>query len=138
MDSSTKQNIKVTFERIKGAFDHLNFKEAHEYYLTLGNVNEIHMMKKDATKSVFLGRIFTDPNASSDDESRKIWAVIGNYFRKAQPVVEEPQEEVKKTAKGRKSTKKEEVVATPAMVEIPEVPEDFADDDDTTWVDTIQ
>ena len=138
MNSSVKQNIKVTFERIKAAFNGVELKEAKEYYVTLGNVNEIHLIKKDATKSVFLGKIFTSDSATIDEECKRIWAVIGNYFKvtKTQsttaPVIEAKVEPVKKSTKRTKKTVED------ATVEVPEVSEDFAKDDDTSWIDAIQ
>lgn len=136
MDSSVKQNIKVTFEKVNSAFKNVTLKETKDYFLTLGNLNEIHMIKKDATKSIFLGKIFTSADATIDGESRKIWEVIGNYFRQVVgkttdvPVVETKVEPVKKPTK---RAKKVQVVE-----EVPEVSEDFASDDDTTWIDSIQ
>ena len=136
MNSTVKQNIKVAFERIKAAFDKVNLKETKEYYVTLGNVNEIHLIKKDATASVFLGRIFTSEDATIDEECKKIWATIGEFFR-AKASTTDVVVETKETPKrATKRTKK--VSETPVVEEVPEVGEDFAKDDDTSWIDAIQ
>ena len=137
MNSSVKQNITVTFEKLKAAYNSTKLVDAKDYYLTLGNFNEIYLMKKDATKSVFLGKIFDNDDATIESEGKKILDVLTNYFKSAvvatseTPVVEEPKVE-------KKTTKRAKKVETPVVDAVPEVSDDFASDDDTSWVDAIQ
>lgn len=137
MNSSVKQNITVTFEKLKAAYNSTKLTDAKDYYLTLGNVNEIYLMKKDATKSIFLGRIFDTDDATIESEGKKILDVLTDYFKSTvvatseTPVVEEPKVE-------KKATKRAKKVETPVVDVVPEVSDDFASDDDTSWVDAIQ
>lgn len=143
MDSNTKQKIKIAFEKVKGAFEKVNLKETKDYYVTLGNINEVHLIKKDATKSVFLGKLFIDANSTVEEEARKIWKVTEDYFRGVvtnststttkEEVVTKP-----KTIRKRKP-KVEEVPVVQTQFEDIDVSEDYAEEDnDYTWLDTIQ
>ena len=139
-----KYSIKYTFEKLQEAYSNLKVGDSQDYFLTLGNVNEVHLMKKDATKSVFLGKLFSDANSTQEVEARKIWNVLQAYFRGT--VVEEPTKEpkvetkplevetkpTKKTA-ARKS-KKVEPIEIEEEIHEPEVEEA---DEDSPWLDTI-
>ena len=122
-----KYNIKITFEKLKEAYDSLKVADAQDYFLTLGNINEIHLMKKDATKSVFLGKIFVEDNTTQTLEAKKIWNALQTYFvgtNTSNNVVE-----TKPVKKATRKAKKVEVVE--------EEPEVMESDEDSAWVDTI-
>lgn len=139
MNPTTKQNINMAFSRIKTAYESTQLPIAKEYYVTLGNVNEVYLMKKDATKSIFLGRLFDKEDATIESEGRKIFDVLTTYFRSIvdTPITNVPEVENKPVEK--KTTRRtKKVVETSVVEEVPEVSEDFASDDDTSWIDSIQ
>ena len=134
---SLKYDIKYTFEKLQEAYDNLKLEGSQDYFLTLGNVNEVYLMRKDAKKSIFLGRLFDDANSSKEIEARKIWTALQTYFRGTvevehkEPAIEKkPVEEVKKTTRKSKKVVEE---SQPVRVE-PEVEEE---DEESSWVDTV-
>lgn len=131
ISQNTKRNIQLTFERLKAAYANLNIANAQDYFLTLGNVNEIHLIKKDASASVFLGKLFLDENSTQEIESKRIWKVLENYFRMSSTSntsdVVKTKDEPKRTSKRTKKVEQE--------VEIE--PEVMEADEDSDWVDTV-
>ena len=128
ISQNRKYSIKYTFEKLQEAYNHLKIAGSEDYFLTLGNINEIHLMKKDATKSVFLGKIFVDEDTTQEIEARKIWNVLQSYFT-GTPIVQETKVETKVTKKATRKPKKVEVVE--------EEPEVMEADEDSDWVDAV-
>ena len=132
INSNTKQSIKVTFERLQSAYTRLDVKGAHDYYLTLGNVNEVHLIKKDATKSVFLGKLFVDENSTMEVEAKRVWIALENYFKATSQTTKVASETTTTPTVEKKVSKKtkKQVVEEP-QVEVSE------EDEDSSWVDSV-
>jgi len=137
INQNVKYDVKYTFEKLQEAYERLDIADSRNYFLTLGNLNEVYLMKKDATKSVFLGKLFAEQNSTKEIEARKIWNALQTYFRGTaevehkEPAIEKkPVEEVKKT-----TGKSKKVVETPkATIVEPEVEEE---DEESSWVDAV-
>lgn len=121
MDSNTKKNVQLAFEKLKLAYDRLTIADAKAYYITLGNVNEVHLVRKDGRKDVFLGRLFSDATSSFETELTTIWTVLKKYFEStvvAPATEEKPVEEVKPVKKTTTKKKKEEPVTKEVATEV--------------------
>lgn len=82
-----KKNAAYAFSQIKIAYEKLTVPEAKKYYLTLGNGIEVHLIRKDARKSVFLGKLTINSDADMKPVVSKIWNTLRDYLMKP---VEEP------------------------------------------------
>lgn len=132
MDNSTKQLVKLTYEKINAAYGKLDLPEAKDYFLTLGNINEVYLMRKDAKKSTFIGRLFETPGADPKEEARKIWNGICSQF-----VNTTPQAPAKEESKPVAKTKKAKVTKPEQEANV-EIDAKYSDDDNSDWVDNIQ
>ena len=134
INQNVKYDVKYTFEKIQEAYDKLDIADSRNYFLTLGNINEVYLMKKDATKSVFLGKLFAEQNSTKEIEARKIWNALQTYFR---DTVVEQVEGAKQVEEVKKQTRKakKQVVETPkATIVEPEVEDE---DEESSWVDAV-
>lgn len=94
MNQIQKKNNEYAFKLIKGAFDNLTMPETKKYYLTLGNYNEVHMIRKDAKKSVFLGRLAVNTQDDLKPQMQAVWDVLRSYFLDNPEPVDKPATEV--------------------------------------------
>lgn len=130
MNTEVKRNIQLAFNKINTAYNNLNIPESKQYYLTLGGINEVHLIKKGGCKSVFLGRLFQDSTSTVEREVTTIWTTLNKYFaalleesksvkttsveeiKTEETVIEKPV--VKRTRKSKKE-KVEEVLTTDTL-----------------------
>lgn len=137
-ENNKKYDIKYTFEKLQEAYNRLDVKDSKDYFLTLGNVNEVHLLKKDATKSVFLGKMFTHEDDTQTEEARKIWEAIKRYFGANVTTVAKV-EEVKEVEETPAVTKKVTTRKPKKVEEIQKAEDIEVDeaDEDSDWVDTV-
>ena len=139
VNQNVKYNIKYTFEKLNEAYGMIkDIPDTKNYHLTLGNVNEVHLLKNDATKAVFLGTLFEDDNADKTEEAKKIWNAIHKYFTSHTSVAPESAEEDTPVATVEpKKTKAKKQTKEVQKIEVPEVPEVDEADEDSAWVNSI-
>ena len=94
MNQIQKKNNEYAFNLIKGAFEKLTLPETKKYYVTLGNYNEVHMIRKDAKKSVFLGRLTVNTQDDLKPQMQAVWDVLRSYFLDNPEPVDKPATEV--------------------------------------------
>lgn len=157
-----KKNAQYAFDQLKLNFDKLTMPETKDYYLQLGNGNEVHLIRKDAKLSVFLGRLIVNNQEDLKPAMLGVWTVLRDYFLKPKEAeVEEATEvsgaqvnllseeetvEAKPTPK-RKPRKKpdtrpviDEVLGDTPVNEAPtDVPDGVEEDDPQSegWIDAI-
>ena len=138
MDPRIKQSIKLAFEKVNGAYKNLTIKEASNYYLVLGNVNEVHLIRKDAKKSVFLDRLFANGESTIEAEAAKVWEAVKNYFRSITTPAQAPvaPNQPKAEPKQKTSRKKKATPEVPVVEEVIDDP-NGVEDDTADWVETV-
>lgn len=90
MNAEQKRNAEYAFSQINLAFGKLGFDELKNYHLILGNGNEVHMLKNDGSKSIFLGRLIINSQEEMKPVVTNVWATLQKVCErlKAQAVKE--------------------------------------------------